>query len=622
MRLGPFSRCLTVVAVTVIAPGMLCAPASAQTHAPRTVLTIYQNAEDFPGTARFDAAMRNASAQADVPVNYFAEYLETEEFPEETASLALRDYIRRKFEDRHIDIVIAAASGALQFALRYRAELFPDAPIVFIAVAVPEEVTNHRVSGITGLLSDTPFSETLELALHLHPSAKQVFVVAQSPAEGYEERVRSELGRFSNRVQLTYIEDRTVPALLAAIKAVPPGSVILYTRATLTEATGRVVYPDEMARLIAEASRVPIYTATDLYLGSGIVGGMVRSPETSGTRLGHIARQVLDGTPPESIAIRPMDTTAIFDWRQVQRWGIDPVKLPAGSQISFRTPTAWDTYRWYLVGTIVVVTAQLLLITALLTQRGRRRRAERIVRAREASLRTSYDRIRQLAGRLINAQEAARASIAQDLHDDICQRLAMVSSAIDRLKASSGDIQNAKTQRLFAVLARDAHGTFEVVRTLSHELHPATLRLLGLVPAIKTHCTEVAKRHNVHVTLRAQGDFQHMADDVAVCLFRIAQEALRNGVEHGEANRLTVSLTRSGDAIEMTVTDDGHGFNPDAVSRDGSGVGVGVVSMEERARGIGGTLHIVSGPERGTAIRIKAPLNSPPKRAERSMLVG
>jgi len=619
MRLGSFSRCLTVVAVTVIAPGMLCALASAQTHAPRTVLTIYQNAEDFPGTARFDAAMRNGFAQADVPVNYFAEYLETEELPEETASLALRDYIRRKFEDRHIDIVIAAASGALQFALRYRAELFPDAPIVFIAVAVPEEVINHRVSGITGVLSNTPFSETVELALNLHPSAKQVFVVAQSPAEGYEERVRSELGRFSNRVQLTYIEERTVPTLLAAIKAVPPGSVILYTRATLKEA-GRVVYPDEMARLIAEASRVPVYSATDLYLGSGIVGGMVRSPETSGTRLGHVARQVLDGTPPESIAIRPMDTTAIFDWRQVQRWGIDPVKLPAGSQIFFRTPTAWDTYRWYLVGTIVVVMAQLLLITGLLTQRGRRRRAERIVRAREASLRTSYDRIRQLAGRLINAQEAARASLAQDLHDDICQRLAMVSSAIDRLKTSSGDIQNAKTQRLFDVLARDAHGTFEVVRTLSHELHPATLRLLGLVPAIKTHCTEVAKRHNVHVTFRAQGDFQHMADDVAVCFFRIAQESLRNGVEHGEANRLRVSLTRSGDAIEMTVTDDGHGFNPDAVSRDGSGVGV--VSMEERARGIGGTLHIVSGPERGTAIRIKAPLNSPPKRAERSMLVG
>jgi signal transduction histidine kinase len=256
-----------------------------------------------------------------------------------------------------------------------------------------------------------------------------------------------------------------------------------------------------------------------------------------------------------------------------------------------------------------VVGLQLALIAGLLTQRARRRRAEQTIRTREASLQKSYDRIRLLARRLINAQETARANIAQDLHDDICQRLAMVATAIDRLKTSSGDIQNVKTQRLFAALTRDAHGTFEVVRALSHDLHPATLSVLGVVPAIKTHCMEVAKRHNVQVIFTTQGDFPYVPNDVAVCFFRVAQESLRNAVEHGEANRLTVSLTRSGDDLEMTVTDNGRGFDLDAVNRDGSGVGV--ISMEERARAIGGTLHIVSGAQRGTIIRIKAPIIPP-----------
>jgi signal transduction histidine kinase len=269
----------------------------------------------------------------------------------------------------------------------------------------------------------------------------------------------------------------------------------------------------------------------------------------------------------------------------------------------------WEAYRWYVVGTIAVVGLQLALIAGLLTQRARRRRAEQTIRTREASLQKSYDRIRLLARRLINAQETARANIAQDLHDDICQRLAMVATAIDRLKTSSGDIQNVKTQRLFAALTRDAHGTFEVVRALSHDLHPATLSVLGVVPAIKTHCMEVAKRHNVQVIFTTQGDFPYVPNDVAVCFFRVAQESLRNAVEHGEANRLTVSLTRSGDDLEMTVTDNGRGFDLDAVNRDGSGVGV--ISMEERARAIGGTLHIVSGAQRGTIIRIKAPIIPP-----------
>ena len=603
---------VTALAVTLIAPAVICASAFAQVRAPRTVLTIYWGSESAPSTQRQDTAIRTfLLAQSDVPVNYFEEYLETEEFPAEKASTALHDYIRLKFEGRHIDVVLAVASASLQFVLRYRDELFPGVPIVFAATAPPQAIVDRAVPGITGVLNDTPFSETLQLALNLHPSTKRVFVVANAPSvEGYEQRIRSALAGFSDRVELTYIKERTIPSLLAAVKAIPPQSLIFYTRYTPDEPTPNV-YPEGVASLIAAVAPVPIYGVSESYLGNGVVGGMMRTGEALGDRLAETALQILKGTPPENIPITAVATTPVFDWRQMKRFGIDPSKLPAESKILYRTPTVWEAYGRYIAGTIIVVTAQLLLITGLLTQRRRRRRAERIVRAREESLRTSYDRIRQLAGRLINAQEAARASIAQDLHDDICQRLAMVSTAIDRLKNSSGHIQNADVQRSFAVLTRDAHGTFEAVRRLSHDLHPATLRVLGLVPAMKTHCTEVAKRHNVQVTFTAEGDLQHVPDDVAVCFFRIAQESLRNGVEHGEAQRLSVFLTRSGDDIEMTVTDDGKGFSLDAVGRDSSGVGV--ISMEERAHAIGGTLYIVSGAERGTTIRIRAALKSVPR---------
>jgi len=256
-----------------------------------------------------------------------------------------------------------------------------------------------------------------------------------------------------------------------------------------------------------------------------------------------------------------------------------------------------------------VLTVQMLLIAGLLTQRARRRHAEETLRAREASLRTSYERIRQLAGRLINAQEAARATIAEDLHDDICQRLAMVSTAIDRLRSSSGDIQDPATQQFFAAIATDARMTFDAVRRLSHDLHPATLRVLGLAPALKAHCTEVATRHDVEVTFTSEGDLGHVPDDVAVGFFRIAQESLRNGVVHGGAQRLTVSLTRSGANVQMTVTDDGRGFNLEAVSEDGTGFGV--ISMDERARVIGGSLNILTGSQRGTTIRVTAPVEPP-----------
>jgi signal transduction histidine kinase len=594
------------IAIAVVLLAGVCAPGLAEGQARRTVLAIQWGSESDPSTERLDAAIRGALlARPDERIDYFSEYLETEDFPAETASNALQDYIRQKFEGRHIDVVIAVASASLQFALQYRDALFPGAPIVFLAVALPSAVVTRTVPGITGLVNDTPFGETLDLALKLHPTTKQVFVVAQAPAvDGYDERVRSALRQFTDRVNLVYIKEQTVPALLAAVKAIPPQSLLLYTRYAPTQPVPNL-YTNDVAHLIAAVAPVPMYGVSDLYIGSGVVGGMIRAADAAGTRVGEIALEILNGTSPENIPIDAVSTVPMFDWREVSRWGIDTSKIPPESRILFRTPSAWESYRWYIVGTIVVVTMQLLLITGLVTHRARRRRAEGALRAQEASLRTSYERIRLLAGRLINAQEAARASIAQDLHDDVCQRLAFVSMAIDRLTGSSGDIQRPAAQRSLKELAHETRSTFDSIRQLSHDLHPATLRVLGLASALKTHCSEVAIRHKVEVTFTSEGDLGSISRDVAICFFRIAQESLRNGIIHGEASELSVSLAKSGEDLVMIVTDNGRGFDIDKVRQHGSAFGL--VSMEERARVVGADVQIITGLRLGTTIHVRGP---------------
>jgi signal transduction histidine kinase len=604
MSLQILSRAPGTLAIAILATGWLWTPASAQSQTARTVLTLHFCSEAFPGIQLFDAGIRDVlRANTSVPVNYYAEYLESEEFPAETASTSLRDYIQRKFEGRQIDVVITSATPALQFALQYREDLFPGVPIVFSAGLMPEVMVKNKPAGITGVINDVSFAETVQLALTLHPSAKRLFVVAQSPSSsGYDERVRAALDPFSKRVELTYIRERSVPRLLATLKTLPPQSLIFYTRYTPEDA-GRVVYPDEVARLMAQASPAPIYVSSDVYMGSGIVGGAVRSGRATATRLGEIANQILGGAKPEDIPIGSVPLVPMFDWRQVKRWGIDPSRLPPGSEIYFRTPTLWESYRFYIIGALIVVVAQLFLIAALLAQRARRRRAEDTIRAREVTLRTSYERIRQMAGRLINAQEAARAGIARDLHDDVCQQLVYVSMGVNALKGSSGRIQDPETQEAFTKLEDETNSMFDGIRRLSHELHPSTLSLLGLAPTLKTHCSEVEKRHNVQVSFKTEGEVRELPLEVTVCMFRIAQEALRNAVVHGEAQRLAVHLVASGGQVELTVTDDGLGFDPEIVRRDGQGLGL--VSMEERAHAVGAEVEIVSGLRKGTVVRVR-----------------
>jgi signal transduction histidine kinase len=356
---------------------------------------------------------------------------------------------------------------------------------------------------------------------------------------------------------------------------------------------------------VAAVAPVPVYGTIDINIGTGIVGGVVRGTGETGAQVARMTLKILEGTRAQDIPIEDAPLVPIFDWRQIKRWGIDPARLPPDSQFRFFTPTTWETYRPYIIGTMIVVAAQLLAIAGLLVQRARRRRAEETVLAREATIRTSYERIRQLAGRLITAQEAARATIARDLHDGVCQELAGVSIAVGTLKSSSGSIQDAHTQQALSKIHDETLDMFEGIRRLSHDLHPSTLGLVGVATALEAHCVEVEKRHAVKVRFTAIGEFENLHPDVGVCLFRIAQESLRNGVVHGGAKQLSVSLVRSGDRVDLTVTDDGRGFDLEQVRRDGGGLGL--VSIEERAHIIGGDVQIVTGLRKGTTIHVRAP---------------
>jgi signal transduction histidine kinase len=612
MRIRPLPI-LLAGALALAAQLSWCPAAWAQNPAARTVLAIHWGPEDFPGTSTLDAAIREELlSPSGPPIEYYAEYLESDVLPPATAADALRDYIARKFDGRRIDAVIAITTPALDFALAHRQALFPGAPIAFVAGRVPDAVANRQIPGVTGVLSDVVFADTLELALKLHPSVRKVLVVAQAPeVDGYEARVRGALDPFSPRVELTYVPQQSLAGLLAAVKSAPSNSLVFFTR-YVPDGIGSTMYTDEVLRRIAEVSPVPIYATADFYMGTGAVGGMMRAGRATGLRVGAITRQILGGVPPERIPIDSLRLVPTFDWRQLRRWDIDISGLPPGSDVRFVTPTIWDVYnRHIMAGSLAVVVLQAVLITGLLRQRARRRLAEQTIRTREATLRTSYERIQQMAGRLINAQEAARAGVAQDLHDDVCQQLVFVSMGVSTLKHSSGHLQDERTQTALATLEADTQRVFEGLRRLSQDLHPATLRLLGLAAALRTHCAEMAKHHGVEVAFTAEALPPSVHKDVEVCFFRIAQEALRNGIAHGGARRLSVSLAGSAEHLDLIVTDDGAGF--DVTSVEHGGGGLGLVTMNERARVVGATVDIVSRPARGTTVRVRGPAELPGK---------
>jgi signal transduction histidine kinase len=281
--------------------------------------------------------------------------------------------------------------------------------------------------------------------------------------------------------------------------------------------------------------------------------------------------------------------------------------VPAGAVIRYREPSVWDRYKPYIVAALAIGLAQTALIAGLLIQRARRRQAERQVRTSRERLRASYDRIRDLGARLLTAQDAERSRIARDLHDDVSQQIALLTLDLELMSRTAGDATLADE-----ALTR-AHGIARSVHELSHQLHPAKLRLLGLVPSLQSLQRELS-RPGVTIAVTHENVPRVLPPDLTLSLFRVAQEALQNALKYSQARQITVDLRAHGDDLVLTIADDGVGF--DVQSEWGKGLGL--ISMQERLEAVGASLDVRSGAG-GTRIAIKVAL--PPEAAAETLAV-
>jgi len=245
----------------------------------------------------------------------------------------------------------------------------------------------------------------------------------------------------------------------------------------------------------------------------------------------------------------------------------------------------------------------LLFLAAVIRERDN---ATEGLRANDAALRRSYARSRDLAGKLITAQETERARIARDMHDDFNQQLAALSIQLSALRQGSPGGGAAMTEALGELQQRTVALT-DQIRSFSQDLHPAVLEHIGLAAALRTYCVQFADRHRLRLDFTADDDLGAIRRDVALCIYRIVQEGLRNVVSHAGVAEVGVSLGRSADRLELVISDRGRGFEPSAALARG---GVGLLSIDERVRLVGGSLAITSAPGLGTRLQVRVPIGA------------
>lgn len=353
------------------------------------MLVLYWYNKDHRWNVNFEQALQaTLGSSTDFAFEYYPEYLENNRFPGERQEVLLRDYLRQKYADRTIDVVVANSDSSLDFLLKYRSDLFPNIPIVFVAARVPSQAQLAAGPGITGIVNINDYKENLDLVLKLQPDTKQVFIISGTldNDKRFERLARQELQGYEGKVQIAYLTDLSLEELLARTRSMPARSIILHVWQQSRNQQGHILENGEMLAAIGGSANVPIYAMNfrTVFVQSeatgnrtGVVGGYVTTAPTSARKVADIVLKILHGARAQDIPVDDAPTEPFFDWRELQRWGINEKSLPAGSVVQFRAVTFWTQYKWHILGVIALILFQTSLIAGLLIERSRRWRATR-----------------------------------------------------------------------------------------------------------------------------------------------------------------------------------------------------------------------------------------------------
>ena len=535
---------------------------------------------------------------------YYSEYIDAGRFQDPNYQSAFRDFLRLKYRGTRFDVVIAMLDVAIEFVDKNKDDLFPGTPTVFYALSpLPRGISNSA-----GLIAQVNFKGTINLAMALQPDVREVFVVsgAGDRDKAFAANARPQFQLFEPRLTFTYLSGLPTNELEQRLRTLPERSIVYYLLVYQDGAGGNFQPVEYLDRISAVAKR-PIYSWVDSTLDHGVVGGSMQRLDAQIDAVADLALRVLRGESADSIGTLTPDLNVNHvDWRQLERWGISEAQVPAGTTVLFREANVWDRYKIYILGAAALLLLQTALIAGLLVQAARRRRAEEQVRFGQSALRTSYDRIQDLGRRLLSAQEAERARLARELHDDISQQLALLAMDLELLMGSGPGPREEADKTVREALER-AQLVARSVHDLSHRLHPAKLRLIGLVPALNS-----LQREHTQPGLAISFSHDNVPDplpqELTLCLFRIVQEALQNTIKHSGARTVSVRLTGGHDRLALTIEDDGVGFDVAAAW----GKGLGLISMGERLESVGGTLNIQSRPGAGVRLESTVPVGAQP----------
>jgi signal transduction histidine kinase len=552
---------------------LLSSLAAGQIREAKRILVI----EDQMTAPAYEAVDRsfesNLLTQFPEAAEFYRESLDTILMPDLSYQTQVKAWYEHKYSHRKLDLIVTIGPASHDLIQREHARFFPGVPVVFCADLKTDGETRPDPD-FTGVWIDFDPVGTVDAARHLLPAAKHVAVIAGNGLfdQLFLAQVRKRFQGYQG-VDFTYVTDFDMASLLTKVRSLPEDTVILYLTVT-KDRSGRRLFVTYTLPLVSAAADVPVFGMIDLMVDrQAIVGGHVSSLSAQGQIASDLAVRILQGSKPQELPVVTAPNRYAFGWTQLQRWGLDASLVPPGSAVLNRDPGIWQRYRRTILVIIGTLLFLAILVIYLLIERTKRLRVQRQLEHDIAERKKAEAALMDLSSRLIDAQEEERSRIARELHDDFNQRLAVLAINLQtatRIVPTEPDKAVARMNDLCeqtSDIGADLH-------KMSRNLHSSTLDVLGLAEGIRSLCDEVAEQQGLQVEFVAHEVPRTISRQTSLCLYRIAQEGLRNVTRHSGANEAVVQLHGNGRESVLSIADAGPGFDAEAPGfKPGLGLG-------------------------------------------------
>jgi signal transduction histidine kinase/ABC-type uncharacterized transport system substrate-binding protein len=572
--------CLSVLAA------ILSGPARSAPHwESKHVLVLHSFGRDFRPWSEYALSIKaELKRQSPWPLDIQEHSLLTARLNNLEPEAPFVDYLRSLYADRPPDIVLSIGAPAARFVQKYRAQLFPETPMVL--TAVDQRLIAHAslTDNDTVISVSNDIAGFLDSILQVLPDTRTIAVVTgTSPLEQFWIGETKKAAKpFENRVAFVWYADLSFEEILKRAAALPPHTVLFWGLMSV-DAAGVVHEGDLALRSLHAVANAPIFSFQEAFFGEDTVGGPMNSIADTSRKTVNAAIRILGGEKPGNIKVEPIGfASPKYDWREMQRWGISESNLPPGSAVLFREPSIWQKYSWQIALVASVILVQGMLISLLLDERRRRRLAEVESRQRMAELAhvNRYSAVGELT-----------TSIAHEINQPLGSILANAETAESMLKGAAPNLDEVK--EILADIRRDDQRASEVIRRLRSvlkktpfemkdvDLNETVREVIGFIGAV-AHGRDIALRCAVTpVDLRVKGDAVQL-QQVVLNLIINAMDAISEA--ETKEREVGVSTVLSGVWAEIRVRDTGPGmavddinnvFNPFFTTKP-SGMGMGL----------------------------------------------